>query len=284
MSDPAATTTATATAHGAVTIVNATATGRGCSLAVEGGVDAEWTWDGSDRFSWGTAGMDSRVATAAYGVLRDDLDAPVGASARTRSDAPPARGLKTSSAAAAALIQAGATALGRPLPADALCHLAVQASVAAGVTLTGAYDDQVAVVQGGCHVTDNAAGRILSKIRVEPWHVAVWVPDRSLPKEHFTAIDTAPIRKEIEAAEALLFRGDVPGAMTRNGQAFSRLYAGAGLPIKDKPARVAMKAGALGAGLSGTGPAVAALFDERVDLPPVKRGRWTWTRVVEAPA
>lgn len=267
-------------ALGAVTVINATATGRGCSLAVQGGVEATWTWTDGDRLSWGTPGMDSRLAEAVYGVLRDHHDAPVGAEASTRSDTPPARGLKTSSAAAAALVAAGLEALDEPADPDTHARYAVQASVAAGVTLTGAYDDQVAVIRGGCHVTDNAAGRILAAIPTPDLHVALWVPDQALPKDHFTAIDTSPIRAEVEAAEALLWRGDLPGAMTQNGEAFARLYSKAGLPIKDKPARIARKHGALGAGLSGTGPAVAALFEDRVELPSVKGGDWVWTRTV----
>lgn len=267
-------------AHGAVTVINATATGRGCSLAVEGGVTADWAWTDGDRLSWGTPGMDSRLANAVYGVLRQHCDAPVGAEAATRSTTPPARGLKTSSAAAAALVGAGLDALDEPMDADTVAHLAVQASVAAGVTLTGAYDDQVAVIRGGCHVTDNAAGRILASIPTPDLHVAVWVPDKALPKDHFTAIDTSPIRDAIEAAETTLWRGDLPAALTQNGEAFARLYSRAGLPIKDAPARVAREHGALGAGLSGTGPAVAALFEAPTELPPVKGGRWFWTRTV----
>lgn len=267
-------------ALGAVTIINATATGRGCSLAVEGGVEATWRWTDGDRLSWGTPGMDSRLANAVYGVLRDHHDAPVGAEASTRSHTLPARGLKTSSAAAAALLRAGLDALGEVPDPDALAHLAVQASIAAGVTLTGAYDDQVAVIRGGCHFTDNAAGRILAAIPTPDLHVAIWVPEESLEKDHFTAIDTSPIRAEVEAAETTLWRGDLPGAMIQNGEAFARLYSKAGLPIKDKPAKVARKHGALGAGLSGTGPAVAALFEAPVDLPRVKGGDWTWTRTV----
>lgn len=274
--------TATGQALGAITVINATATGRGCAIGVEGGVKATWDWNDDERLSWGTPGVDSRLAEAVYGVMRDRYDAPIGAAAATEGGRPPARGLKTSSSAAAALITAAMQDMGLDVDPRQVCRHAVQASVAAGVTLTGAYDDQVAVVLGGCHVTDNADGRILASIPVEPWHVAIWIPEYSLPKEHITGVDTSPIREDIEKAESMLWRGDLPGALTANGAAFSRLYAGAGLPIKDEPCDVAMKAGAVAAGLSGTGPAVAALFEQPTQLPAVKRGEWVWTRVVEA--
>ena len=85
-------------------------------------------------------------------------------------------------------------------------------------------------------------------------------------------------------ALALAQAGRVAEAMTANGRAYHAAYAAAGLAVDDLPVRVALSRGALGAGLSGTGPAVAALFDRRVALPPVAGGTWRWTRTVPARA
>lgn len=268
--------------HGAVTILNATATGRGASLAVEGGVSAQWDWGGMDlRFD---GASDDRLARQVHELLQSKLGRSDGAGVTTTAPFGPARGLKTSSGAAAAMLQAGATDAGQPMSNTELIHASIDASVAAGVTLTGAFDDQTAVVRGGCHVTDNAARAIVSVVPIEPWSVAIWVPDHDLPKSDIKAIDASVIAGEIEEAEALVLAGDVPGAMTKNGAAFTRLYQAAGLPVTDEAARVALAAGALGAGLSGTGPAVAALFEPNFvsELPYVAGGTWTWTTAVPA--
>ncbi|HET6398167.1 MAG TPA: shikimate kinase [Candidatus Thermoplasmatota archaeon] len=198
----------------------------------------------------------------------------------TSSPFPPSRGLKTSSAAAAALARAALAAEGRaPLADEELERACVDASLQAGVTLTGAFDDQVACVRGGCHLADNRARRTLARLRVPDWHVAVWVPAHGIPKRDVRGIDASAVRKECEDAEASARRGDVAAALTANGAAFVRLYAAHGLPVTARPAEVALAHGADGAGLSGTGPAVAALFTSPVRLPEVAGGTWVWSRV-----
>ncbi len=270
----------TADMHAAVTIINATATGHGAALGVVGGVEATWTVvEDHDRLEWATPDMDDRLALSVHGILRDQYHATAGATVRTSSTFPASRGLKTSSGAAAAMMLAGAQAHGVPMSVERLLRRSVEASIAAGVTVTGAFDDQVAVVQGGCHLTDNVAGRILEEIKPGAWHVAVWVPDATITKDRVAKLDATRVAKDIRKAEARLLEGDIPGAMTLNGRAFTKLYTNAGLPVRAEPADIALRHGALGAGLSGTGPAVAALFDDQVDLPAVDGGKWQWTVV-----
>ncbi|MGB1585874.1 MAG: shikimate kinase [Thermoplasmatota archaeon] len=261
-------------AHGGVTVLNATATGRGCSLAVRGGVDAQWAWQDEGVIVQGAP--DSRLAIACHAVAQEILGREDGASIQTQSQMPPSRGLKTSSSAAAAMLRAAG------VPESNLELACVEASLRAGVTLTGAFDDQVAVLRGGCHLTDNARKRVLAQIFTQPWHVAIWVPERAIDKAQLMDLDATAIEPEILAAEDRLLADDVPAALTLNGAAFHRLYQAAGLPVDDAPTRVALEHGALGAGLSGTGPAVAALFDRPVDLPDVPGGTWKWTQVQEA--
>lgn len=262
-------------AHGAVTILNATATGRGCSMAIDAVTEATWHWGGEALAIEGAP--DARLADACWRVAQARLGRDDGASIRIRSDLPHARGLKTSSSAATAMLRAAG------LPEADVEVAAVQAARQAGVTLTGAFDDQVAVTRGGCHLTDNAAIQVIARFPVEPWHVAVWVPEEPMPKSRVATIEVGALRGAIEAAESRLLADDIPDAMTRNGAAFGALYASAGLPVTEEPARVALAAGAVGAGLSGTGPAVAALFDAPTDLPPVEGGAWRWHRPVEVP-
>ncbi|MEA3191421.1 MAG: shikimate kinase [Thermoplasmata archaeon] len=258
-------------AHGAVSLLNGTLCGTGCSLAVEGGVEADWRWRPGDGLEH-HGGPDDLVVRAVHKFL----GRPDGATVTTRSDWPAARGLKTSSAAAAALLRAASD-----LEGQALVDAAVWCSRAAGVTLTGAWDDQWAVTMPGAHLVDNDHGHAIAVLAVAPLPVAVWVPDAAIPKPKAATVPVpASAKAEARAISELIRDADIMAAMQRNGRLVHKLYAAAGLPVTDKPARVAMDAGALAASITGTGPAVAALFEAPVPLPEVAGGAWRWTRVV----
>ncbi len=261
-------------AFGAVSIVNATATGIGCALAINLRTTATWT-PGGDGLRV-TGAPDLRLVEA----VALETGADRGAVVVIDCPVPPSRGLKSSSSVAAALVRAVLDVDGTPAVASEVERLAVAACKRAGVTLTGALDDQAAVVRGGCQVADTRKGRVLPGPAVSPLQVAVWVPDAAIDKALVAALDLAPIGAAVKSAVALAQAGRVAEAMTANGRAYHAAYADAGLPVDDLPTRVALAKGALGAGLSGTGPAVAALFDRRVDLAPVRGGTWRWTRTV----
>lgn len=265
-------------AYGAVTILNATATGIGCALAVRGGAEATWT-PRSDATLHLRGGPDDRLARAVAAECADLL-ASSGADITVTCASPAARGLKTSSSVAAALVRAVGSASGRTLDDADVEARSVAAARRAGVTLTGAFDDQCATVRGGCHVTDNAAQRVLASPKASPWRVAIWVPQAAVPKERVRAVDVSAAAAGARQAERLARDGRLPEAMTANGRAFHAAYTAAGLPVDDRPTQVALQHGALGAGLSGTGPAVAALFDRQVALPAVPGGAWRWTEAV----
>jgi shikimate kinase len=262
-------------AFGAVSIINATATGIGCSLAVNLRTTATWTPGGEGLRTTGVPDVRLVEAVAA------ELGADRGADVTVLCPTPAGRGLKTSSSVAAALVRAVLDADGTPAgDAAEVERLAVAACRRAGVTLTGALDDQAAVVRGGCHLADTRKDLLLSSPPVSPWQVALWVPDQGIDKARLAGLDLSPIHGEVAAAVELAKAGRLAEAMTANGRAYQSAYAAAGLPVDDLPARVALAKGALGAGLSGTGPAVAALFERRVELAPVRGGTWRWTRTV----
>lgn len=260
-------------ALGAITILNATATGIGCALAIDAVTTATWS----------AAPTPLNLQGSPDDALVRELMASAGGTLEVHCPFPASRGLKTSSSVAAALVRAKADAFGQPLDNAEVEARAIEASRRAGVTLTGALDDQVAAVRGGCHLTDNETGRIDSSLAFSPWEVAIWVPLASIPKALVRAVDPTPVQSKAREAASLARRGDLPGAMTLNGRAFHALYVRAGLPVDDRPVRVALEAGASGAGLSGTGPAVAALFESRCDLLAVPGGTWQWARSVSLP-
>ncbi|MFA5944841.1 MAG: shikimate kinase [Candidatus Thermoplasmatota archaeon] len=261
-------------AFGAVTIVNATATGVGCSLAVNLRTTAVWSPGGDGLRVTGAHDLKLVEAVAA------ELGADLGAAVAIDCPFPPSRGLKTSSSVAAALVRAVLGADGTPADDATVESLAVASCRRAKVTLTGALDDQMAVVRGGCHIVDTSKGVRLASVAAPPWQVALWVPNAAIAKTDAGRVDVTDLRRPVESAVSLAGAGRVAEAMTANGNAFHACYAAAGLPVDDRPVHAALKLGALGAGLSGTGPAVAALFDRRVNLPPVAGGVWRWTRTV----
>lgn len=264
-------------AFGAVTILNATATGIGCALAIQAPTTATWTWQGAGLQLEGAP--DTLLATAVLAVAQVAFAEQRGAVLTVNCPFPPRRGLKTSSSVAAALFRAAAHASARTLSQEEVESLAVEACRRAGITLTGALDDQVAVIRGGCHVTNNLADQILRSIAAPTVQVAIWIPDAEIPKASVRELRVASIAPEISKARTLLEAGDLAGAMTVNGRAFTALYLEAGLPVNPNVAEVALAYGALGAGLSGTGPAVAALFANRIELPTISGGSWMWTEV-----
>lgn len=249
------------TAHAAITILNATATGHGCSLAVQGGITAEWL-DGP-----------MEIIGAPDSKLVDEVARLTGKTGKITisSTFPHARGLKTSSSAAAALLRAAGH------PEEGLVDSAVAVCRAAGVTLTGAFDDQCAVTLAGCQLTDNKRSKIIKSFHVPNWHVAIWIPDHNIPKSALANLDATVLAEPLEQAEGLLREGNIPEALTANGAAFLPFYQAAGLKLNPEPVTVAMDAGALGAGLSGTGPAIAAIFTEPISLTEVPGGTWHWT-------
>lgn len=193
-----------------------------------------------------------KVVLKRYG--RENL----GARARTVSNIPIAKGLKSSSAAANAISLATVAALGVEAHDEEVVKMGVEASLKAGVTITGAYDDACASYFGGIVVTDNLARKILVRDTApEDLKVLIYAPHS---KTYTSSVDKETIGKLsplVEEAFRLAQGKDFWKAMTMNGLIYSMA-----LEESSKPVLGALRMGALGAGLSGTGPAIAAICDE----------------------
>jgi len=192
-------------------------------------------------------------------VLRHfGVEEEYGAYVETRSDIPIARGLKSSSVAANAIALAVIAALGEEVDDVTVVNLGVDAAMEAGVTITGAFDDASASYFGGLVITDNRERKILKRIEVEEHHpVLVYVP----PEKAYTVKSNVErmklIANEVKALHKMAYSGDYWSAMTLNGIVYSAV-----LGYDAEVAIDALAAGALAAGLSGTGPAVAAVVPE----------------------
>ncbi len=176
----------------------------------------------------------------------------------TSSNIPIAVGLKSSSAAANAAALATASALGQAPDDDAIIDINVASSIECGVSLTGAFDDSYVSYHGGAVITDNL-GRKVEKILEVPKdiRVLILVPSRQTYTGSLEVGRFAGIRTLVETAYREASNGYIWDALTINGLAYSSV-----LGENQAPVLAALEAGAIGAGLTGKGPAIAAIVTQ----------------------
>jgi shikimate kinase len=253
-----------AVAYGAVTVINAISCGLGAALGVSLRTEAYVRLTDQPGRIEGRILSDPGESTVLIEktvtqVLKHfGVDEEYGAYVETKSDIPIARGLKSSSAAANAIVLAVTAALGEEADDLTVVNLGVEAALEAGVTITGAFDDASASYFGSLVLTDNRERKILKRIKIEEEHpVLLYVP----PKKAYTARSNVErmrlIAEEVKALHRMAYSGDYWPAMTLNGIIYSTV-----LGYDTEMAIDALEAGALAAGLSGTGPAVAAVVPE----------------------
>ena len=247
-------------ARGAVTIVNAIAAGKGCAV----GVDLR-TWaeveltpgEGVEVRMEGLPDEPTDLVKLCVQAVLDRFSVKKRAMVRTGSDIPVSRGLKSSSAAANAVILATLNALQAEMPAVDVLKMNADVSMRAGVSVTGAMDDAAASLLGGIVFTDNHARTLLRRERFELCdRVVIAVPERMIRKSGLPKERIALYRPLAEEAFRMAWNGEYVKAMTLN----SLIY-GAALGLDQELPIKALRAGAVASGISGTGPAVASFVD-----------------------
>lgn len=255
---------ARATVHGAVSIVNAIATGKGATLGTDMkvGVTAE---DAPGRgvvlrHRGGTPSSRLVNATVRRSIPRRMLS-------RRRivvsleSSIPTGYGLKSSSAISTAVAMACSRLAGDWAGDKEVLLAGVEASVESKVSITGAYDDACACYYGGFNVTDNhKRRRVLHREYSGDASVAIFVP-RSRRRGNVRRLSS--MRGAFASAWQLAREGKYWDAMTING-----LAAAAVLGSDPRLVPGLMERGALAASVSGNGPAVAAVA-RRAEMPAV---------------
>lgn len=252
-----------AVAYGAVTVINAISCGLGAALGVKLRTEA------TVRLTNKPGRIEGRILTdpdestiliekMVMHVLRYfNVEGKYGAYVETRSNIPIARGLKSSSAAANAIALAVCNALGEEIDDLTVVNLGVDAAIEAGVTITGAFDDASASYFGGLVITDNLERRILKHIRVDEYPVLIYVPQKKAYTAKSNVERMKIIADEVRSLHRMACSGGHWQAMTLNGIIYSEVLGySAEIIIK------ALEAGAVASGLSGTGPAVAAVASE----------------------
>jgi shikimate kinase len=257
---------AEATAYGAVTIVNAIATGKGAAFGIDLWTKAwvKLTDDGSVE----TTILDDEKEDTflAERCVREVLGyfgtSKLGAKVETNSNIPIARGLKSSSVAANAIVLATLGALHKRLKPDDILELVVRASLQAKVSVTGAFDDAAASLYGNVVVTDNMTRTVLRKFPVENHNVLLLVPSEKAYTANADLRQIKTVAKQVEIAHEQALAGKYWNAMTLNGLIYSH--------VLKLPADVIVEglaAGALAAGISGKGPSYAFIVEEQFKDP-----------------
>lgn len=262
---------------GSATIINAIATGCGSAFGIQLYVNAEVELKGNDNtiscrsdVKVDTTLMETCVEMVLDRFKSFELDIDTGISVKTSSTLPVASGLSSSSATSNAVIMATVNALMEEYEIDAdsnpvtdleMLNMGVDASLKAGVTITGAFDDASASFFGGFTITNNMERKILEMDPMKEQHILVYMPNITSPTAHSDVSRMKLIAPQVKLAFQEALQGNLHNAMTLNGL----LYC-ASLGFNPKMALDAIDAGAVASGLSGTGPSFVALAgDEDVD-------------------
>ncbi|HJU34776.1 MAG TPA: shikimate kinase [Nitrososphaera sp.] len=247
--------------HGAVSIVNAIATGKGSALGISLKVTAEaelQTGHGL-RFISGS-NEDRLVQNIIQKTMPNEIIQGNMISIKVDSEIPIGYGLKSSSAVSNAVALA-CSQLAREAEIDdnAILDAAARSSLEAKVSLTGAYDDATACYFGGFTVTDNYSRRLIRKDRApENLYAIIMLPSNPLRGQIHKLRHLSDLFID---AFMLAESGQYWKAMKLNG-----ILASSALSSSYAPMLEAIEHGALSASISGNGPSVAAIgYEDRIE-------------------
>jgi shikimate kinase len=251
---------ARATMHGAISIVNAIATGNGSALGISLRVTAEAELGRGRGVRFVTGRNEDRlVNNIVRNTMPKELIESNQVTIRVKSEIPIGYGLKSSSAVSNAVALVCIRLAKDNIDDNAVLDAAVRASLDAKVSITGAYDDATACYFGGFTVTDNYSRRLIRREAApENLHAIIFLP-RNTPRGdvHKLSVLSDLFTDAFRMAEA----GEYWKAMKLNG-----VLASAALSSRYAPIMAALERGALAAGISGNGPSVAAVaYEDEID-------------------
>lgn len=260
--------------HGSITIINAMPCGIGATMGI--GLSTEAVFDASGnsrRVTIGNdPGEDTRMAEICVRRAFEHIgiDEPAGWNLEVSSQIPISRGLKSSSAACNAILRAVFDELDADVDPVELIRLGVGCAREAGVTVTGSFDDACGCGLGGLVMTDNRTDSVLSRRDVDEHDVIIHVPRFKIRKTGLPLDRLRSLAPEIQKAIDIAM-DDPFTAMTMNGRLVSSVS-----DVDNTVAERALELGALGAGMSGSGPAIAIVvqkgdamrFSEELGLEP----------------
>jgi shikimate kinase len=265
--------------HGAVSIVNAMANGLGAALGVGLRVEASCRLVKKPVFRIRSGGRLLKSGSLPEKVCRlvlRDYGLQKGCEVNVYSEIPARKGLKSSSAVSSAVALACLKEVTGEAELMEAVKYSVEASIQTGVSATGAFDDASACLLGGMVVTNNFERKLIARRIVDnSLRVIILIPPGGMLSGRVDTSLFKPVEPLMRLAHRLALNGEEWLAMTLNGLAVSTA-----LSLDAKPALEALKNGAIAAGVSGKGPAVAAVVRPQ-DVEEVGKALSRFGRIVE---
>lgn len=244
-----------ATVHGAISLVNAIATGRGATLGIDPVVEAVVeSADGHGiLLEAGNQSISSNLVNRVVEriVPKKQLEKNK-IEIHLDSEIPTGYGLKSSSAISSAVSLALHKIFKSHYTDRQVLLAGVDASIAAKVSITGAYDDACACYFGGTNITNNYERKIIRTEKTPTnLSVAIFVP-RSRRRGNIRLLkNLSPV---FDSAWNFAKDGNYWSAMILNGYATAAI-----LNSDPKIISRLVENGALAASITGNGPAIAAI-------------------------
>ena len=248
------------TSYGAITVINAMPCGIGSTIGITLRTDAIFTPTG-ETIDIGILNDPSENKEMAKICVSETykkmkIEEPEGWLLNISSDIPISRGLKSSSSACNAIISSVLRAERFDMDIIEKIRLGVNCARKAKVTVTGAFDDACGCEIGGLVITDNRSDELLYLDDIDEYDVLIHAPRNKIKKTNLPLEKLKSISSEIEGLIEVA-KTDPFKAMTANGRAIASVSG-----IDDSLSDIAIGAGALGAGLSGSGPAIAIVLEK----------------------
>ena len=250
---------------GSATIINAIATGVGSAFGIGLDIECEAKTVNDSIVCFNDVGADNTLmelcAKMVYTHYNID-ESEFGVELKTKSSLPMASGLSSSSASSNAIVKAVSSIISQefdltPLSDMEIINMAIDASLKAGVTITGSFDDATASYFGGVVATDNKNRKFIIKEKMDDYKILVYMPNF-----YSKSGDSNPERMKllaplVETAFGFAKEKNYFKALNLNGLIYS-----ATLGFNSSIAIDALEAGALASGLSGTGSSFVAIVDD----------------------
>ncbi|WP_407431439.1 shikimate kinase [Methanobrevibacter sp.] len=250
---------------GSATIINAIATGFGSAFGIGLNIKCEAKSIDSGIKCYNDVGASTDLMDLCvdkvferYSVDKNDF----GLEIKTESTLPMASGLSSSSASSNAIVAISSNIISEefnlsPLTDLEIINLAIDASIEAGVTITGSFDDATASYFGGVVVTDNKNREFIIKEKMDDYKILVYMPNFHAKSGDSDVNRMKVLAPLVETAFDFAKSKDYFKALNLNGL----IYAST-LGFDSSIAIDAIQSGAIASGLSGTGSSFVAVCDD----------------------
>lgn len=250
---------------GSATIINAIATGFGSAFGIGLNIQCGAKSIDSGIKCYNDVGASTDLMDLCvnkvferYSVDKNDF----GLEIKTESTLPMASGLSSSSASSNAIVAISSKIISEefnlsPLTDLEIINLAIDASIEAGVTITGSFDDATASYFGGVVVTDNKNREFIIKEKMDDYKILVYMPNFHAKSGDSDVNRMKVLAPLVETAFDFAKNKNYFKALNLNGL----IYAST-LGFDSSIAIDAIQAGAIASGLSGTGSSFVAVSDD----------------------